>query len=413
MVYYTSLWKSAVFVVVAAALLALGLGASAQNSAYEIKGTVSDISGQPLPGVVVKVAGAGDSSAYAETGPDGKYTIPVRNTSAESLEFSLLGMLSKIVKIKDNRVINVTLEEDSFNIDGVVVTGYQKVNKRELASAISTVKAADVMVDGAMNIDQMLQGQIAGVAVTQTSGTPGAAAKIRVRGTSTIIGNKSPLWVLDGVILQDPVEIDHSDLNGDDAEYMVGNAIAGVNPSDIESISVLKDASATAIYGIQAANGVIVVTTRQGKEGKPRVSYSANVSVKERDSYDRMDLMDAYDRIVLSKEIVDAGLHYTRNMSSLNLGYEGLLNQYESKAITPARFREAIVAMSERNTDWLGILYRNAVTNSHTVTVSGGTDKTTYYTSLGADLQPGTARGEKSDRCTVLAKLNTWLTKKF
>ena len=386
------------------------LPAAGQN-AGQVRGTVSDIGGQPLAGVAVKEAGSANN--YTLTDANGKYTIKVKDPSSASLEFSMLGMLGQTVKVKGKNTISVTLEEDSYNIDGVVVTGYQTTNKRELTSAITTVKAADVMMAGTMNVDQMLQGQIAGVAVTETSGSPGAASKIRVRGTSTIIGNKSPLWVLDGVILQDPVEIDHSDLTGDDAEYMVGNAIAGVNPSDIESISVLKDASATAIYGIQAANGVIVVTTRQGKEGKPRISYSGTVSVKQRDSYDQMDLMDAYDRIVLSSEIVDAGLHYTRNMSSLNLGYEGLLNQYESKGLTAEEFRSKVEQMAYRNTDWLGLLYRNAVTNSHTVSISGGTDRTTYYTSIGADIQPGTARGEQSNRYTVLAKLNSWLTKKL
>ena len=398
------------FAAVMSAALFFCLPAVAQGQTL-VKGVVSDIEGQPLPGVAVKVEGV--QSSYTETDSNGKYSVKVKDTKAASLEFSLLGMLPQKVKVKGRQTVNVTMEEDSYNIDGVVVTGYQNINKRELSSAIATVKASDVMVAGTMNVDQMLQGQIAGVAVTETSGSPGSAAKIRVRGTSTIIGNKSPLWVLDGVILQDPVEIDHSDLTGDDAEYMVGNAIAGVNPSDIESISVLKDASATAIYGIQAANGVIVVTTRQGKEGKPRISYSANLSLKERDSYDRMDLMDAYDRIVLSKEIVDANLHYTRNMSSLNLGYEGLLNQYESKGITMQEFKDGIVNMAERNTDWLSLLYRNAITNSHTVSVSGGTDRTIYYTSLGSDIQPGSARGEESDRYTVLAKLNSWLTKKL
>ena len=308
-----------------------------------------------------------------------------------------------------HHVINVTMEEDNLAIDQVVVTGYQTVNRRELASAVTYLQADKIMIDGAMSIDQMLSGQVAGMAVTQTSGSPGSTAKIRVRGISSIIGNKSPLWVLDGIILDDPVEVDHTDLMGDDAEYLVGNAIAGINPNDIESITILKDASATAIYGVQAANGVIVVTTKKGKSGKPHVTYSGTVSFQQRDSYDRLNLMSAYDRINLSREIISSNLHYDRTQSSLNIGYEGLLNEYQSKGLTRDEFRSEVIRMIDRNTDWFSALYRNAVTQRHSLSVSGGNDQTTYYASLGVDYQSGTAREERTNRYTLLMKVNSWL----
>ena len=322
-------------------------------------------------------------------------------------------MATESVKIDgrrvSRRVVNVTMEEDNLAIDQVVVTGYQTVNRRELASAVTHLQADKILIDGVMSVDQMLTGQVAGMSVTQTSGSPGSAAKIRVRGISSIIGNKSPLWVLDGIILDDPVEVDHTDLMGDDAEYLVGNAISGINPNDIESITVLKDASATAIYGVQAANGVIVVTTKKGKNGKPHVNYSGTVSFQQRDSYNRLNLMSAYDRVMLSREIMDSNLHYDRTQSSLNIGYEGLMNQYESKGLTMEEFRDEVTNMVNRNTDWFSALYRNAVTHRHSLSVSGGNDQTTYYASMGVDCQPGTAREERVDRYTLMMKLNSWL----
>lgn len=377
----------------------------------KVKGRITDDNGEPLLGAVVQTKDNSGSS-YAVADQDGRFSITVKDPSKAVLVVSMISMTTKEVKLSGKTEVEVVLMPDVATLDQVVVTGYQTKSKRELASAVAIVRTEDIKVQGVMSIDQMLQGQVAGMSVTQTSGSPGSSAKIRVRGTSSIIGNKSPVWVLDGVILDEPVEVDHSDLSGDDAEYLVGNAIAGVNPNDIESITILKDASATAIYGIQAANGVIVVTTKKGKSGRARVSYSGNTTLQQRDSYGRLNLMDAYDRIILSRDINAAGLHYERTMSSLNIGYEGLLNKFESKGLTRAEFKDALDRMAKMNTDWFSLLYRNAMMQSHAASISGGNDNTTYYSSIGVDLQPGTARSEKSDRYTVLAKLNSWVVPK-
>ena len=160
---------------------------------------------------------------------------------------------------------------------------------------------------GAPSIDQMLQGQIPGLMVMNTSGEPSATPKIRIRGTSTINGNKAPVWVVDGVILEQNVPITASELNSEDAEYLVGNAISGISPQDIESITVLKDASATAIYGVKAANGVIVLTTKKGTVGRPKVSYHGEVLVNQRPSYRNFDRMNSAERMQLSKDIFEEG----------------------------------------------------------------------------------------------------------
>ena len=172
-----------------------------------------------------------------------------------------------------------------LEMDEVVVTGYTTLSRRETASAVSQVKAEQVMLNSKSSIDQMLIGQIPGMAIIQTSGEPSATPKIRIRGTSSITSSKAPIWVVDGVILEDPVNVDYTQLDGDDAAYLIGNAIAGINPRDIETVTVLKDASATAIYGVQAANGVIVLTTKMGKEGKAQLSYSSSITWNQRVSY--------------------------------------------------------------------------------------------------------------------------------
>lgn len=396
------------FAVVLSACLLFPMLVSAQ---VKVSGNVVDDKGEALLGAVIQVKDAG-SSVYAVTDLDGNFEIAVKNPSKAVLCVSMVSMISQEISLDGRTSVQVVLMPDSELLEQVVVTGYQTTSKRELASAVTIIKSDDIKVSGVMSIDQMLQGQVAGMSVTQTSGSPGAAAKIRVRGTSSIIGNKSPIWVLDGVILDEAVDVDHSDLSGDDAEYLVGNAIAGVNPNDIESITILKDASATAIYGIQAANGVIVVTTKKGKSGRARVTYSGNVTLQQRDSYRRLNLMDAYDRIILSRDINAAGLHYERTPSSLTIGYEGLLNQYLSRSLDIDQFKQALDDMAHMNTDWFSLLYRNAVTQSHAVGVSGGTDNTTYYVSVGTDIQPGTARGEQVNRYTALAKLNSWIVPK-
>ena len=395
-------------IIVCLAILLHSVSALAQT---KVTGRIVDDGGEALVGAVVQIKG-GPASSYVLSDLDGKFTVTVSDPAKAVLVVSMMSMTTQEVKVAGRKDLSIVLEPESEFLDQVVVTGYQTTSKRELASAVTIVKSDDIKLPGVMSIDQMLQGQVAGMSVTQTNGSPGAAAKIRVRGTSSIIGNKSPIWVLDGVILDDPVDVDHTDLSGDDAEYLVGNAIAGVNPNDIESITILKDASATAIYGIQAANGVIVVTTKKGKSGKARVNYSGTVNLQQRDSYNRLNLMDAYDRIILSRDINAAGLHYERTMSSLNIGYEGLLNKYESKGISKSEFKEALDQMARNNTDWFDLLYRNAVTQSHSVSISGGNDNTTYYTSIGADIQPGTARAEYSNRYTVLTKLNSWVVPK-
>lgn len=377
-----------------------------------VSGHVCDENKEPLVGVTVIEKGV--TSGGTITDENGYYIAIISNTDSAALVFSSIGFETQEIRVNDNKTIDVTMVEKSAYLDEVVVTGYQNVNRRELASAVSQIEVEDIKLSDKFSIDQMLAGQVAGMSVLTTSGGPSATPKIRIRGTSSLYGNTAPLWVLDGIILDDnSVNWDSSgnlDPLAEDAQYLVGNAIAGVNPNDIESITVLKDASATAIYGVQAANGVIVVTTKKGRNGPAQLTYSGSVSINQRESYNRLYLMDAEERVQLSKDLLASRLSYTRK--TFNLGYEMLKAQYDAKTLSRAEFDAAVEEMIERNTDWFDLLFRNAVTQNHTLSLSGGNESTTYYSSVGASISQGTAREEVSKRYTATLKVNSWISSK-
>lgn len=374
-----------------------------------LKGKVTDIQGEPLPGVSVVMEGALRGCA---TNADGEYMLVIENKPGIKIVYSFVGMTTETRSWDGQERIDVKLHEANLSMDEVVVTGYQTISRRESASAISSVKAEDIFIAGAPSIDQMLQGKIPGLMVMNTSGEPSATPKIRIRGNSTINGNKAPVWVVDGVILEQDVPFTASDLNSEDAEYLIGNAISGLRPQDIETITVLKDASATAIYGVKAANGVIVITTKKGTIGKPTVSYHGDVMVNQRPSYRNFDLMNSNERMQLSKEIFEDGLRY---YSSVNLdpsdSYEGLLNELVNRRITRTEFADMAMEMAKRNTDWFDVLFRNSVTHSHSLGVNGGTEKARYYFSAGYNKNEGAAKGSSSERFTSLAKVNVEMNK--
>ena len=380
--------------------------AQEQQKTKMVKGKVTDNDGEILAGVTVVVAG---TTYGCVTNAEGEYHLYLEEREGVRLVFSFVGMETVTKEWKGEEVIDVRMKEEIRGIDEVVVTGYQVLNRRESASAVSVVKTDDIYVAGAPSIDQMLQGQIPGLMVMNTSGEPSATPKIRIRGTSTINGNKAPVWVVDGVILEQDVPITASELNSEDAEYLVGNAIAGISPQDIESITVLKDASATAIYGVKAANGVIVLTTKKGMAGKPKVSYHGEVLVNQRPSYRNFDRMNSAERMQLSKDIFEEGLAYSSTVTSglsPEDSYEGLLNELINRRMTKEEFSARSMEMAQRNTDWFDVLFRNAVTHSHNLSVQGGDAKAKYYVSAGYNNNQGGAKGSLSERFTSLARVD-------
>ena len=366
-----------------------------------IAGKVVGEEGETLPGVHVHLK---HTNVGTTTNVDGEFSIMVSGTEP-ILQFSYVGMEKREIRVTDRTgdFLHVKLTGNTSVIDEVVVTGYQAMNRRELASAIATVKAEDVIAPEAMSIDQMLQGKIPGMTVMTQSGEPSSTPTIRIRGNSTINGNKAPVWVVDGVIMSDVVPFTASDLNSPDAAYLIGNSISGLSPQDIESISVLKDASATAIYGVKAANGVIVVTTKRGTVSAPVVTYDAAVNVNTRPRYSQFDLMNSQERVQLSQDIYEARLEYPR--VPIQESYEGALQQLINKKISQSEFTSLVGKYETMNSDWFKALFRPVVTQNHNVSVTGGTEKVRYYTSLSYNNSPGIAKKSESERFTGLSKL--------
>ena len=250
----------------------------------------------PLPGVTVKMKGTTIGTA---SDMHGKFELVIPEAQKVVLVFTFIGMKQIEREVKVGLPINVVMEEDVATLDEVVSYGYYNVDKRHMTSSVTSLKMDDIMMPGVSSVDQMLEGRVPGMIFMQNSGQVGAAPKIKIRGTTTVLGSQAPLWVLDGVILSDPVNIDSTSINDLEFVNLLGNDISGINPDDIDKIDVLKDASATAIYGPRASNGVIVITTKKGKVGAPSVSYSLTGTFRHGSRYtDRaVNVMNSQERI--------------------------------------------------------------------------------------------------------------------
>ena len=379
-------------------------------------GKVVDGNGEPLIGVSVKQEGAEQGTV---TGLDGTFDLlmqPVANGKMPKLIVSFIGMKTQHLTWK-GRPLNIYMEDDAQNLDEVVVTGYQVINKRALTSAVTTVKAEDIIRPDFTSIDQMLEGQITDLTFMSNSGESGVAPKIRIRGTSSIIGNREPLWVVDGIVVQDPVDISPEELNDPDFVNRIGNAIAGLNPQDIERLDVLKDASATALYGTKAANGVIVITTKRGRVGKPEIRYTNSFTYKLRPRYTdhSVDVMNSKERIQLSRELYNSGYVYNSNISPV--GYEGELLKLYNNEITYDEFASNVAQLETLNTDWFDLLTHDSFSQQHTVSVSGGSDAGRYYASIGYTDTDDVVKNTMNKRYTAAlnldANLTPWLDASF
>ena len=379
-----------------------------------IQGVVKDENGQPLPGVTVLLKGTTLGTA---TDAEGEYALQIPLSESVVLVFSYIGMKAQEIVYNGQQELNVTMVHEASEIDEVVVTGYQIIDRKKNTSAVTSVKVEDIMIPGVMTIDKMLEGQIPDLMVMTNSGESGVAPRIRIRGTSTLIGNREPLWVVDGVIVQDPVQISPDELNDPDYINRIGNAISGLNPQDIDRIDILKDASATALYGTKAANGVIVITTKRGHVGEPEISYRGIATLKLRPRYsDRnIDLMNAEERLNVSRELAEVHYQYDSNVSWV--GYEELLRQLYSRIITYEEFEEQVSYLEKVNTDWFKLLTSDAFSSSHTLSVTGGTEKIRYYSSLGVNVENDVVDPNSEKRYTATMNLDMnlrpWLTASF
>ena len=371
---------------------------------HAITGTVTDEKGNPLAGVTVFVQDM-DYRRGTSTDAQGKYSLVITQAVDNLMTFSMIGRREQIVPINGRTVVNVVMREGATDMDEVVVTGYSTVRRGDYIGSANTVKEEDIHTGGVSSIDAMLQGKIPGMLVTNTTGRVGAAPKIRVRGTSTLLGNREPLWVVDGVIQRDllPNYMNDNGLkfSNNDAEMreVASNAISWLNPGDVETITVLKDAAATAIYGSAAANGVIVITTKKAKAGNLQVSYSNEVTMGLRPSYALYDQMDSYEMMQFSYE------NYKNHMSypskPLPIGFAGLIQQLIEGEIKMEEYKAGFNEMERQNTDWFDILFRNSLSHKHNVSVTGGSDKIQSRASIGFEQTFGEAKGNDLDQWTA------------
>ena len=336
-----------------------------------ISGKVSDGSG-PLPGVSVVVKG---STIGTETDFDGKYSI--KASSGDILTFRYLGYLSIDKTIGSSSIINVSMKEDANILDEVVIVGYGTTTKKSFTGTASVVSSENIDAKAVSNVAQALIGEVSGVSVTRTNGRPGSSATIRIRGFSSIEGNSAPLYVVDGV-----------PFSGD---------INAINPNDIESTTILKDASATAIYGARGANGVVLLTTRKGTSGKNTVEFDFQSSVSSR-TLPRYNLVDSEEEYM---ELVYAGLRNTADFAGeSNPSQFALDNLFSDRGVAPLYNMWNVadgnglidpstgrvisgVTRKYTPTDWADAGYRDGVRNEMNFKTSGGTDKTKHYFSLG------------------------------
>ena len=310
----------------------------------------------------------------------------------------------KLVPGKDQ--YEITLFPSAQMLDAVVVTGYQTVERRKLTAAVGKLNISDETIGAVKSIDQALAGQIAGLSVTSTSGAPGAPAKIRIRGTSSLNGTQDPLWVLDGIPLEGTDVPQSNVLN--DVSNIQQSSIAGLNPADIENITVLKDAAATAIYGARAANGVIVITTKKGKVGKPVINFSSKFTYMPTLSTNRLNMLNSQEKVDLELELLRSNFAYGDNkggVSKIISGY-GLTDAYKKGgwgALTPEAQTD-ISRLRNTETDWGDILFRDAFNQEYSLSLSGGNERVTYYTSIGYYQENGNVKGVGLDRLNIVAK---------
>ena len=391
--------KRIYLLLVCACLLSASLWAQ-----QKITGVVLDENGDGAIGANVVVSG---TTVGTVTDFDGQFEITVPD-GKKSLTISYLGYKTVTVNAKPN--MKVTLETESQQIQEVVVQGMVKQDKRLFTGAATKLEAEETMLSGVADISRSLEGKAAGVSVQNVSGTFGTAPKIRVRGATSIYGASKPLWVVDGVVLEDAVEMSADDLSSGDAKTLIASAIAGINAEDIESFQILKDGSATSIYGARAMSGVIVVTTKKGQAGKSRLQYTSEITYRMIPSYRDYNICNSQEQMGIYQELERKGwLEYSALSSAKNSGIYGLMYKLidEGKLENTTAAKNAYLREGEfRNTNWFGELFNQTVMHNHSLSYSAGTDRARVYASLSAMHDPGWYKSSSIARFTGTANAN-------
>jgi len=374
------------------------------HSAKSIEGVVLDEQGQPIIGASILVKG---TSIGAISDIDGKFSL--NTTVGKTLIVSFIGFERQEIKARSG--MTITMKSTAQNVGEVVVTGMSKIDKRLFTGATDKVNA-DALIDGLPDVSRSLEGRAAGVSVQNVSGTFGTAPKIRVRGATSIYGSSKPLWVVDGVIMEDVTNVSADDLSSGDAETLISSAIAGLNPDDIESFQILKDGSATSIYGARAMAGVIVVTTKKGKSGQNHINYTGEFTSRLIPSYRNFNILNSQDQMSIYEEMKEKGwLNLSDVLNGKDYGVYGkmyeMINTYDTTtgqfelANTEEAQTQYLQNAEMRNTNWFSKLFSTDIMQTHSVSLSGGTEKANYYVSMSAMVDPGWYKSSNVNRYTA------------
>lgn len=318
-----------------------------------LKGTVTDAKGEPIIGANIKVEGTNIGTI---TNMDGQFTLNVPENAI--LQISYIGFINQNIKVGTDKSITVQLQEDSQSLDEVVVVGYGTMKKSDLTGSVSSLTSDNFKTGTDLTPQQLMQGSFSGVNISQNSGKPGGSNTIRVRGGTSITASNDPLYVIDGVPISTSAGVNQSNISTSTTDFFDQepvNPLANINPGDIESINILKDASATAIYGSRGANGVIMITTKKGKQGVRQLDYSFNLGIST----------------VAKKLDVLTGDEYRSTVSDLGL-------TLDDKGM---------------NTDWQDIIFRTAISQNHHLSFMSGSEHTNYRASVGYSNQNGILKG--------------------
>ncbi len=400
-------------------LVVLSLVSMAVAAQVKVTGTVFDETNEAAIGATVfqkNKPGNGTS-----TDADGKFSLNVPNGSHvvvryigyEDYEFVAKGG-DVVVNLKPGGAQVLTEIE-------VVGTGYQNLDRRQVTGAATSLDATKAKLDGVADVSRALEGRAAGVQVQNVTGTFGTAPKIRVRGATSIYGNSKPLWVVDGVILEDNVEISADDLSSGDATTLIASAVAGLNADDIEKFEILKDGAVTSIYGAKASAGVIVITTKQGRKGHTSLNYTGEFTYRLKPNYRDYNISNSQEQMSIYKEMEQKGwLEFASLANGSSSGIYGrmynLMTQYDpvtgtyALPNTRAAMNEYLREAEYRNTDWFDLLFNDNVMQNHALSVSGGTDRGQFYSSISIMNDPGWYKSSRVERYTFNSNATFQLT---
>ena len=372
-----------------------------------ITGTITDVNGIPLGGVTIVVDG---TSNGVVSNFEGDYSISAKQ--GDVLKISFIGMQTQTLTLGNDLKVDVVMIEDLEDLDAVVVTGYQNVKRELFTGASQSIKAKEIKLDGVPDISRALEGRAAGVSVQNVTGTFGAAPRITIRGSSSILGDTKPIWIVDGVIQEEIVNLSVSDLVSGDPNTILSSAIAGLNPSDVEGFEILKDASATALYGARALNGVVVITTKSGKKNqKPTFNYNSEYLMRDRPRYNNYDLLNSQETVSVYRELESKGfLSFPDVIGSRNGGIYNIraqaINSFNEMdgtfgiPNTPEARAAFLQPYELANTDWFKELFSLTPTQTHNISFSSGSDNSSSYASIGYYTDGGWTIADRVRRIT-------------